>query len=108
MWVHLQHVLLVVRLQAEVRHRPGALLVEGLQGEGPPQHEEVQVEVGHQPGGPQENLQEEGHPTNRDPRPVGMVTPQVKLSTSGITGKRPGQPGFVSRGGGSSRGSSHS
>ena len=35
---------------------------------------------------------------SRDPRPVGMVTPQVKPSTSGITPGRPGQAGFVNRG----------
>ena len=47
-----------------------------------------------------------GTPVDRDPRPVGMVTPQVKPSTSGIPARRPGQPGFVNRGGGSGRGSS--
>ena len=51
-----------------------------------------------------------GTPANQNPRPVGMVTPQVKPSTSGITPGRPGQAGFVNRGrsGGSGRGASHS
>ena len=43
-------------------------------------------------------------------KPVGMVTPQVKPSTSGTTPGRPGQAGFVNRGrgGGSGRGASRS
>ena len=54
-------------------------------------------------------------PARRSPRnspgrgkPVGMVTPQVKLSTSGTPSGRPGQAGFVNRGrsGGSGRGAS--
>ena len=51
-----------------------------------------------------------GTPVNRDLKPVGMVTPQVKPSTSGIPARKPGQPGFVNRGrsGGSGRGASRS
>ena len=49
-----------------------------------------------------------GTPVNRDPRPMGMVTPQVKPSTSGIPARRSGQAGFVNRGGSSNRGTSRS
>ena len=53
-----------------------------------------------------------GRGTPADPRskPVGMVNPQVKPSTSGVTPGRPGQAGYVNRGrgGGSGWGASRS
>ena len=51
-----------------------------------------------------------GTPANPIPKPVGMVTPQVKPSTSGTPMGRPGQAGFVNRGksGGNGRGASRS
>ena len=51
-----------------------------------------------------------GTPANQNPKPVGMVIPQVKPSTSGTPPGRPGQAGFVNRGrsGGSGRGASRS
>ena len=53
-----------------------------------------------------------GRGTSADPKPkpVGMVNPQVKPSTSGVTPGRPGQAGYVNRGrgGGSGRGASRS
>ena len=47
-----------------------------------------------------------GTPVNKDPKPVGKVTPQPQPSTSGMPSRRPGQAGFISHGGGSVRGSS--
>ena len=51
-----------------------------------------------------------GTSANPKPKPVGMVNPQVKPSTSGVTPGRPGQAGYVNRGGGggSGRGASRS
>ena len=51
-----------------------------------------------------------GAPVDPKLKPVGMVNPQVKPSTSGITPGRPGQAGYVNRGrgGGSGRGASRS